>query len=322
MLTRRSRLLPLVAVLAVTPGCLPTVRATPPPADAPAKLVALSGASIMIGAGDIASCKQSNDELTARLVDSVLRADSVEKVNDAVFTLGDNVYDDGTASEFVNCFTPTWGDSAKRIMKKIHPSPGNHEYYTPSANAYYRYFGASAGAPEKGYYSYDVGTWHVVALNSEMVVNSGFSGAERKAQEDWLIQDLKDHAKPCTLAYFHHPRYSSGYHGSDVSLRPLWQIMYDNNVDLVLVGHDHDYERFLPQTPDAAVDTLRGIPEIVVGTGGEELRGFGGTAIRNSVMRIEGRAGVLILTLGAAEYRSVFLEVGGRIWDPSGGKCH
>ena len=319
---RRFRILPFAIVVAAVAACLPTVKPTPPPADADAKLVALSGASVMIGAGDIASCTQNNDELTARLVDSVLRADSVAKVNDAVFTLGDNVYDNGTSTEFVDCFTPTWGDPAKRIMKKLHPAAGNHDYYTPAGNAYYKYFGAAAGAPDKGYYSYEVGEWHVVVLNSEMVTNTGFTVADRKAQEDWLRQDLKDHAKPCTLAYFHNPRFSSGWHGSDVTLRPLWQIMYDGNVDLILSGHDHDYERFLPQTPDAVVDTLRGIPEIVVGTGGEELRGFGGTRIRNSARQIEGRAGVLLLTLGAAEYRSVFLEVGGRIWDPSGGKCH
>lgn len=317
-----SRFLPLLVAVAAAQGCLPTVRPTPPPAGAPARLVALSGASVLIGAGDISSCSQNNDQLTAMLVDSVLKADSVEKVNDAAFTLGDNVYDSGTADEFVRCFTPTWGDSAKRIMKKIHPAPGNHEYYTPSANSYYQYFGAVAGDPEKGYYSYDVGEWHLAALNSEMFVNSGFTAANRQGQLDWLTKDLKTHAKPCTVAYFHHPLFSSGYHGGDASLRPLWQVLYDNNVDLVLSGHDHDYERFAPQTPDAMVDTLRGIPEIVVGTGGEELRGFGGSAIRNSAARIEGRAGVLILTLGAAEYRAVFLEVGGNIWDASGGKCH
>ena len=309
-----------MAVIAVS--CLPAVHPTPPPAGAPAKQVALSGASVMIGVGDIASCSQSLDEVTARMVDSVLRADSVENVNDAVFTLGDNVYDNGTMTDFTKCFTPSWGDPKKRIMAKIHPTPGNHDYFTPLANPYYVYFGARAGDKDKGYYSYDVGEWHAVAINSEMIVNSGFSAKERLAQETWLAQDLKASAKLCTVVYFHHPRFSSGYHGSDRKLAPLWQIMYDNNVDLVLSGHDHEYERFLPQTPAGALDTLRGIPEIVAGTGGEELRGFGGLREKNSAMQIEGRAGVLLLTLGSKEFRSVFLDVGGFIRDPSGGKCH
>jgi len=311
-----------LALLTGVLGCLPTIRPTPPPAGASARQVALSGASVMVGAGDIASCSQDNDRLTAILVDSVLRADSVEKVTDAAFTLGDNVYESGTASEFRDCFTPTWGDPAKRIMKKLHPTPGNHEYYSPSANPYYTYFGALAGERGKGYYSYDVGTWHVAVLNSEMFVDRGFTTAERNAQLAWLGKDLTDHPVACTLAYFHHPRFSSGYHGSDASLVPVWRILYDHNVDLVLNGHDHDYERFRPQTPDGMLDTLRGIPEIIAGTGGEELRGFGGIVVRNSAMQIEGHAGVLILTLGSAEYRAVFLATNGGIWDPSGGKCH
>jgi hypothetical protein len=307
----------------LTPAaCLPTVQLTPPAANAPAAQVALSGASIFIGAGDIAGCGQNNDQLTAMLVDSLLKADSIAKVNDAVFTAGDNVYDSGTPDEFLRCFTPTWGDPTKRIMKKIHPSPGNHEYLSPAANGYYAYFGAAAGAPDKGYYSYTVGTWHVVALNSEMFVNFGFSQAQRTEQLAWLVKDLTTSPKACTIAYFHHPRFSSGYHGSDVSLAPVWTILYEHNVDLVLNGHDHDYERFVAQNPDAQPDSVRGIPEIIVGTGGEELRGFGGKRIKNSVMQVEGRAGILLLTLGAAEYRSVFMGVTGGQWDASGGKCH
>ena len=313
---------PLTAALLTMLGCKPTVQATPAPAEAPAEAAYLSGASIMIGAGDIAGCDNGGDARTAMVVDSVLRADSVAKVSDAVFTLGDNAYNEGTAQQFKNCFGATWGDSAKRIMKKIHPAPGNHEYLSPGANPYYDYFGAAAATRGQGYYSYEVGVWHVVVLNSELVVNSGFTYAQRQAQEDWLRKDLKDQPKLCTLAYFHHPRFSSGWHGSDVNLQPIWQILYDNNVDLVLNGHDHDYERFLPQTPAGIADTTRGIIEIVAGAGGEELRGFGANVIRNSVRQIEGRYGVLKLTLGAGEFRSVFIDDGGRVWDPSSGKCH
>jgi hypothetical protein len=318
---RSSAVRVLITALAVTAGCLPAVHPTPPPATAPAKAVALSGASVMIGAGDIAGCSQNNDFATANLVDSVLKADSVAKVTDAVFTLGDNAYASGTTAQFAECFTPTWGDPAKRIMSRIHPTPGNHEYESVGATPYFKYFGSKAGEPGLGYYSYDVGTWHVVVLNSEIVLLGSFSDADRAAQAAWLLKDLTDHkAQKCTLAYWHEPRFSSGYHGSDLRFAPIWRILFDNGVDLVLNGHDHDYERFAPQTVEGVADST-GITEIVAGTGGEELRGFGGHAIRNSVFRVEGHAGVLVLTLGSAEYRSAFLDAGGTVWDPSGGKC-
>jgi hypothetical protein len=259
---------------------------------------------------------------TARLVDSVLRADSIAKVDNAVFTLGDNAYSSGTTAQFNQCFAPSWGDPQKGIIKSLHPSPGNHEYQTLNADPYYKYFGPAAGDEGRGYYSYDVGAWHVVVVNSEIVVNSAFTDAARQAQMDWVEKDLKTHKKLCTVAYWHNPRFSSGWHGSDRRFIPMWRILYDNDVDLVLNGHDHDYERFRPMTPDGVADTAKGITEIVAGTGGEELRGFSSDINANSLYRIEGRAGVLLLTLGAAEYRSAFIEIGGRVWDQSGGKCH
>ena len=313
LLTRLSLLMAL--------ACVPAIQITPPPAAAPAAMVALAGASVMIGAGDIAGCSGGGDVLTAILVDSVLKADSVAKVTDAVFTLGDNAYQEGTAAQFESCFGTSWGHPSRRIMSRIHPSPGNHDYLTTGADPYYQYFSDRAG-PRPGFYSYDVGAWHVVVLNSEIVVNSGFSAQQRTAQQDWLLKDLVDKGKPCTLAYWHHPRFSSGWHGSDTRLDPIWRILYDNNVDLILNGHDHDYERFIPQTPAGLPDSVRGIPEIIAGTGGEELRGFGGKAIPNSAYRLEGRYGVLLLTLGGGEYRSTWIETDGRTWDPSGGKCH
>lgn len=311
-----------MAAIVACSDCAPPVKLTPPPAASPAPVIALSGASVFIGVGDIASCESRLSVGTAVLVDSVLRADSIAKVDNAVFTLGDNVYTSGTTSQFNDCFTRTWGDPAKRIMKSLHPSPGNHEYYTPAADPYYKYFGPSAGVVGKGYYSYDVGKWHVIVVNSEIVVNPVFGDAARAAQMDWLEKDLKAHKVPCTIAYWHHPRFSSGWHGGDRRLVPIWQLLYENDVDLVLSGHDHDYERFRPMTPAGVSDSAKGITQIVAGTGGEELRGFTSAINVNSAYRIEGRAGVLLLTLGAAEYRSAFLEVGGRIWDQSGGKCH
>ena len=319
---RRIQSSPIILPLVLALSCLPAIQRTPPAAAAPAKEVALSGASVLIGVGDIAGCDGGGDAATAILVDSVLKADSVAKVNDAVFTLGDNAYQEGTTAQFKNCFGSTWGNPKWGIMKKIHPAPGNHEYLTKAANPYFEYFGDRAGSPGAGYYSYEIGAWHAVVLNSEIVVSPGFTDKDRAAQEDWLRKDLKDKGKPCTLAYWHNPRFSSGWHGSDAQFIPIWQILYENNVDLVLNGHDHDYERFRPQTPAGVLDTLRGIPEIVAGTGGEELRGFGGKVIRNSAYRIEGRYGVLLLTLGGGEYRSAWLEDNGRVWDASGGKCH
>lgn len=310
-------LLPLVAA-----GCKPSVRMTPPPADAPAAQVALSGASVLIGAGDIARCDASADEATAALVDSVLRADSAAGVHDEVFTVGDNAYPNGSARAFTQCFGASWGDTSRLIMERIRPSPGNHEHLSDMAAPYYKYFGDRAGSPSKGYYSYDVGEWHAIVLNSEIVVNTTFTEADRRAQEEWLAEDLEENQKPCTLAYWHHPLFSSGWHGDDGRLAAFWQLLYEAGAELVLNGHDHEYERFLPQTPDGVVDSARGLTQIIVGTGGGDLRGFRNPVAPHSASRIEGHFGVLKLTLGAAEWRSAFLDVQGRTWDESGGSCH
>jgi hypothetical protein len=275
----------------------------------------------MVGVGDIASCSQRLGVETAILVDSILRADSVAKVQASVFTLGDNVYSSGTTEQFEKCFTPAWGDPKRRIMKSLHPTPGNHEYYSPNADPYYKYFGPAAGVVGKGYYSYDVAKWHIVVVNSELFVNSIFSDSARKEQLDWVARDLKDHKALCTIAYWHNPRFSSGWHGNDPRFDALWQILYGDGVDLVLNGHDHDYERFAPVNPAGILDSAKGIAEIVAGTGGEDLRGFN-AIVPNSVYRIEGRVGVLLLTLGDKEWRSAWVEVGGRVWDQAGGKCH
>jgi alkaline phosphatase len=304
------------------PACRGQVLPTPPPADAPAEAVALTGASILIGVGDIAACDSHGDELTAAIVDSVLKADSVAQVENLVFTLGDNAYPDGSAQNFARCFTPSWGDPAKRIMRTIRPSPGNHEHLTYDAAPYYEYFGKNAGSPSKGYYSYDVGEWHAIALNSEIVVNGLFSDAERTAQLEWLAQDLKANPKKCTVAYWHHPRFSSGWHGSDRRLASFWSILYDAGVDLVLNGHDHHYERFHPQTPTGVADSARGIVQIVAGTGGGEIRGLRDPLVPHSAVRVQGHFGVVKLTLGAEEWRSAFLATNGGVYDASGGKCH
>ncbi len=304
----------------VLAGCYSPERATiPPPADAPAELVALTGAVVMIGAGDIAVCGVRGDEATAGIVDSVVRADSAAKVENVVFTIGDNAYSTGSETDFTRCFAPSWGRTT--IMKWIRPAPGNHDYATPGATPYYKYFDGKAGPPGKGYYSYDLGPWHVISLNSEILIDPR-SRPEADEQEEWLRKDLKDHDKKCTLAYFHRPLFSSGIHGPTPEMLSLWNILYAADVDLILNGHDHHYERFRPQTPLGAVDSVKGIEEIIVGTGGGVLRAVRYPLARNSVVQIHGYYGVIKLTLGAGEYRRAFLDTGGRIWDRGGRKCH
>jgi hypothetical protein len=277
---------------------------------------------VLIGVGDIAVCGRTGDESSARIVDSVLAVDSAAGVETAVFTLGDNAYPSGSSGVdgyFPRCFSPSWG--TKRIMSAIHPSPGNHDYDSGSGDPYFRYFGDRAGAHGKGYYSYDVAGWHMISLNSELYFSRG-SPAEARAQEDWLRADIAAHPALCTIAYFHRPLFTSGVDGPTPEVRSLWKILYDGGVDLVLNGHDHDYERFLPQTYEGVVDSTRGITQIIAGTGGGTLRVMRLPLIRNSAYVVHGRYGVLKLTLGTGQYRRAFLDTDGRIWDPGGGQCH
>lgn len=308
-------------------ACNYGLKQTVPPADAPAADVALAGAKFMIGTGDIAYCDKDGDEATAALVDSVLRADSVAGLEAVVFTLGDHAYPEASDELLERCFTPSWGDTAKLIMKSIRPSIGNHDYLADRGAPYYRYFGARAGEPGKGYYSYDHGEWQVLVLNSELAIDG--TSAQRALQETWLHQQLAASNKLCTLAYFHVPLFSSSWRRGNSAMRRLWQIMYANKVDLILNGHDHHYERFRPQTPAGIPDAVNGIEQIVVGTGGATLRGFrsrfgilGRSTAANSIVQIQGHFGVLLLTLGADEYRTAFLSTDGRVWDRHGRKCH
>jgi acid phosphatase type 7 len=301
-------------------ACKPRERVTPPPAHASAKQVALSGAAVFIGAGDIGVCGAAGDEETAALVDSVLKADSAVHVESAVFTVGDNAYPAGLDRDFVRCFGSSWGDPNKRIMKLIRPAIGNHDYQSQRGAAYYRYFGARAGPRFKGYYSYDIGEWHAVVLNSEIAAHG--SPAERSSQESWLRRDLRENARLCTLAYFHRPLYSSGAHGASPIMRGFWKILADGGVDLVINGHEHHYERFLPMNAAGVVDTLNGMEQIIVGTGGGGLTGIRSRVAANSAVQIQGHWGALIATLGSGEYRTSFIGIDGQVWDPSGGRCH
>jgi hypothetical protein len=257
---------------------------------------------VIVGAGDIATCSNTSDEATANLLDTI---------PGTVFTAGDNVYSDGTASEFTNCYNPSWG----RHKARTRPAPGNHDYHTAGATGYYSYFGAAAGDPKKGYYSYDLGAWHVVVVNSNCSEVGGCQAGS--AQEQWLRADLAAHPATCTLAYWHHPLFSSGQHGNDTEMRPIWQALYDARADVVVNGHDHDYERFAPQNPSGQADASRGIREFVVGTGGAGLRAVG-SGIANSEVRNGVTNGVLKLTLHAGSYDWQFVPVAGQTFTDSG----
>ena len=235
----------------------------------------------------------------------------------AVLTLGDNQYEDGALTKYQASYASTWG----AYFNLTHPVPGNHEYGTPGAAGYYAYFGTVAGDPTKGYYSYNVGAWHLIALNSNCGSVGGCGAGS--AQEQWLRADLAANPTSCTLAYWHHPRFSSGAHGNDATYDAFWQALYAYNADLVLVGHDHDYERFAPQNPSGAADAARGIREFVVGTGGKSSYAF--TTIRaNSQVRDTGTYGVLELTLHPTSYDFRFVHEAGKTFTDSGTAqaCH
>jgi hypothetical protein len=234
----------------------------------------------------------------------------------AVLALGDLQYEDGSASKFTASYDPSWG----RVKAITKPAPGNHEYQTSGAAGYYGYFGAAAGDPTKGYYSYDIGSWHVIALNSNCSAVGGCGAGSQ--QEQWLRVDLAAHSSAqCTLAYWHHPRFSSGSHGSDATYQAFWQALYDANADLVLVGHDHDYERFAPQTPSGALDLARGIRQFVSGAGGKEVRTFP-TVQSNSEARDVSSLGILELTLGTGAYAWRYLPAVGTFTDSGSANCH
>ena len=280
---------------------------TPTPTNTPVPSPPPSGDPVLVGAGDIASCSSAGDEATANLLDGIAGT---------VYTLGDNAYESGTATEFANCYDPTWG----RQKARTRPAPGNHDYNTAGAGGYYGYFGAAAGDPSKGYYSYDLGAWHIVVLNSNCAVAGGCGAGS--PQEQWLRQDLAASAAGCTLAYWHHPRFSSGEHGSDATMQAFWQALYDLNADVVLSGHDHDYERFAPQTPAGAADPARGIREFVVGTGGRSHYAIT-TVQPNSEAHNDTTYGVLKLTLHPSGYEWRFVPEAGKTFTDSGsGACH
>jgi hypothetical protein len=290
---RRTNVLVLVAILASL--------------IAPASPAAAADDPVIVAAGDIGDCATSGDEATAVLLDGI---------PGTVVALGDIAYPDGTTANFRDCYAPTWG----RHKARTRPAVGNHEYKTTSAaTPYFDYFGTAAGPRGKGWYSYDVGAWHVVVLNSNCAVIGGCGPSS--AQITWLKADLAANSGEHVLAYWHHPRYSSGYHGNDLGVQTFWEVLYAAGAEIVLNGHDHSYERFAPQDPWARADAPFGIREFVVGTGGTALRPKSRNVPNSEVF--SATHGVLQLTLRADGYDWAFVPIAGKTFTDAGsGSTH
>ncbi|MFO1326303.1 MAG: metallophosphoesterase [Rubrivivax sp.] len=263
----------------------------------------------IVAAGDIGHCDGAPAATTrAAATAALVRPDDL-----VVLTLGDSTYPVGAPAEFRDCFDPTWG----AFKDRIRPTVGNHEYLTPGAEGYYAYFGAAAGPERRGYYSFDVRGWHFISLNSNVDASPG------SAQAQWLAADLASSARSrCTLAYWHYPVFSSGLHGNIAQMARTFETLQAAGVDVVLVGHDHHYERFAPQTAAAQPDPARGIRAFVVGTGGAELYPLV-TVRANSEFRDNSRHGVLRMTLSADRYSWQFVPAdGGAPRDAGSAACH
>jgi acid phosphatase type 7 len=292
--------------------------------------VAPPGPPVLVGAGDIARCYPSDNptQITPpHLTAAEQTASLLDQIPGTVMAVGDNAYEFGSPSDYLLCYHPTWG----RHKARTRPATGNHEYLTPGAAGYFGYFFPNGGAPG-GYYSYNLGSWHVVVLNSTpqwaQCPPPKTSPADGRRcvgdilQRLWLLADLRWHRNRCTVAYFHHPRFSSGRHGSQYEMQQFWDILYLNGVDVVVSAHDHLYERFAPQDPLGNSNPERGIRQFTVGTGGAELYEFT-TVLPNSEVRDNSTHGVLSLTLGDGTYDWEFVPVaGGTFRDFGGGTCH
>ena len=269
----------------------------------PISTAAAPNSAVLVGAGDIASCAFDGDSKTAALLDNIAGT---------VFTAGDNAYEDGSSANFRDCYAPTWG----RFLNRTRPTPGNHDYNTVNATAYYAYFGARAGKQGQGYYAFTLGAWRIIMLNSNIDMGAG------SPQLTWLEAELKANPAQCSLSIWHHPRFSSGLHGSDKRSSAVWDALFKAGVDVIVNGHDHDYERFAPQTPLGITDAARGIRQFVIGTGGAGLRGFllprAGSEVKNAQTW-----GVIRLTLNANSYSWRFIPVAGKTFTDTGSSpCH
>ena len=269
--------------------------------------------------GDIVCAPGSKDP--CRHLETLAVVESL--VPDLVLPLGDNQYETGSENEYAEAYNLSWG----RLRVNSRPVPGNHEYQDDfTAKGYFDFFNGAgaltgiAGERGKGYYSYNFAEWHFVALNSNCAHIRGCG--VNSPQERWLRDDLQANRRPCTLAYAHHPRFSSGINGSAENLAPLWQALYEYGVDIYLAGHDHHYERFAPQRPDGVSDPEHGVREFVVGTGGRSITPFR-TILPNSEVQDTTSFGVLALRLGPTSYQWKYLAAAGMpLADSGAGTCH
>ena len=265
--------------------------------------VLASPPATLVGASDVGICTSNNDEATALLLDGI---------DGTVMMLGDGAYTAGTATEYANCYGPTWG----RQLARTRPAPGEKEYATSGAAGYFGYFGAAAGTAGSGYYSYELGDWHVVVLNSSISTKVG------SPQINWLIQDLQANTRACTVAYWHYPYRFSTSSGVRTAIRPVWDVLYTYGVDIVVNGHYRFYERMAPQDPNEVADPQYGIVQFINGLGGAGTNSIG-TVRPNSIVRQRTDMGVLKLTLGDGQYQWQFVPIAGRTFTDTGtGNCH
>ena len=279
----------------------PTPTPTPSPTPTPAPDASL------VGAGDIAGCDWETDEATAALLDDV---------DGTIFTAGDNVYPEGSEATYAECFDPSWG----RHLDRIRPAIGNHDTQSGSSTAYFDYFGAAA-VNEDGdpWYAYDLGAWRIIVLDSDRC-EDGDCDAD-SPQGRWLADELATTTARCTLAIWHHPRWSSGFHGNIEDVQPFWEQLYAAGTDVVVNGHDHDYERFAPLDPNGDEDRERGLREFVVGTGGVALRKFEDTQ-PHSELRLAVTHGVIAFTLKDGGYEWSWIPIDGDVRDRGSATCH
>jgi hypothetical protein len=254
---------------------------------------------VLVGAGDIANCDLlGGARATATLLD---------QIDGTIFTLGDHAYPNGTAKQLEECYGPTWG----RHKARTRPTLGNHDLITAHGQPYFDYFGDNAGPKGRGYYSYDLGAWHIIALNGTATVG------DRSPQASWLRADLVSHPTDCVLAYWHMPLFSSGPHGGTPEMKEVWKILYEAGADVVVSSHDHVYERFAPMDPNGKVDPQRGIREFLVGTGGGGVYKFK-KIVTNSEVHDNSTYGVLKFTLSKGRYAWQFIPMAGQNFTDSG----
>jgi len=261
---------------------------------------------VLLAAGDIAQCSYGLPALSGAAATAAL----IERMPGTVLALGDLAYRDGSSRQLRDCYEPTWG----RFKQRTWPVPGNHDYRTPQAQAYFDYWGARAGTPGKGYYAIDVGAWRVIALNSNIEAGPG------SEQMRWLAAELERNKRLCTLAVWHHPSFSSGGHGDGPHMKHAWKLLSEAGADVVLSAHDHGYERLAPLNGRGEPDPDHGMRSFVVGTGGAGQRAFerarAGSEVRGNAL------GVLVLTLMRDGYAWEFVPIAGESFaDRGSGKC-